>query len=66
MYQQMDHTDLVANNASHYSELVQKLVFNYDFRSQQSRAIAMKFKERIHRNREVALEWLSFFHKVVF
>lgn len=61
MYTQMNHLDLVADNISHYSQLVVHLLANKTYRNLQSEMIETKFYHSIHRNNLVASEWMNFF-----
>jgi hypothetical protein len=60
MYTQMNHMDLVVNNASAYVNMVHRLVTDETFWKQQSDSIASKFKTEIHKNHLVAREWGDF------
>ncbi len=61
MYRQMRHTNLVAQNATHYVDLVHRLLNDPVFLQNQQQQIEKKFVENIHMNREVAKEWIDFF-----
>lgn len=64
MYQQMEHTDLVAQNTSHYVSLVYKLLIDDSFATVQSIAIGEAFRRKIHQNKNIAHEWLQFVLKL--
>lgn len=64
MYKQMGHMDLVANNASHYVQLVSKLLVDDTFNLLQKDAIEHRFHNYIHKNKQVAEEWSRFFVKL--
>jgi len=59
LYQQMDHKILVAQNTSHYVNLVTRLFFDKDYQKDQANTIRKKF-QNIHLTHEVAKETLTF------
>ncbi len=60
MYEQMEHMDLIAQNSTHYVELVHKLLTNDEFYTYQAEKVGSNFYHKIHQNEQVAGEWLSF------
>jgi hypothetical protein len=64
MYLQMNHTDLIASDPSAYVSLVLQLFSNQTFQESQAQQIAEKFREKIHQNYEVAVEWLAFLSRI--
>ena len=66
MYRQINMTDLIADNGSHYVEIVMRLVNDLQFWQQQAIGIKSKFEElAMGNNQLVAKEWTDFFVRVV-
>ena len=65
MYKQMNHTQLIADNVSHYVELVSKLLSDDVFWNEQHQLVAAKFRDNIHQNNLVAKEWLEFLKRAI-
>lgn len=59
MYLQMNHTDLIAYNTSHYVQLVIQLLSNDTFYTLQKTLIHDKYTKGFHKNHLAAIEWLN-------
>lgn len=60
LYNQMQHTDLIAENATHYIQLAVKLLRNDTFYNEQLDAIDTAYTQRFNQNSKVALDWMQF------
>jgi predicted O-linked N-acetylglucosamine transferase (SPINDLY family) len=61
MYEQINHTDLIAQNGSHYVQLAVRLLRDADFHDQQEQEIIHAVDSgKIHRNQNIAREWIGF------
>ena len=65
MYHQMNHTDLIAHNISHYVDLVIQLLTNDSFYETQISLIQLKYKENFHKNHLVAHEWIKLMYLLI-
>lgn len=65
LYQQMGHMDLVAQSAAHYTSIAVRLLRDSEYRENQSKSISTKFRDRVHMNYDVALEWAQFIKTAV-
>jgi predicted O-linked N-acetylglucosamine transferase (SPINDLY family) len=64
MYKQMGHTDLIADNTTHYVDIAVRLMVDIEYRQMQSNMILERFHKKLHMNKLVADEWLGFLRKV--
>ena len=64
IYQQMDHTDLIADDESHYIELACKLATDLEWRQRQRQKIA-ECKSRLTENPDLVKALYSFIYQAV-
>ena len=65
MYTQMSHTNLIADNTTHYIQLTQQLLLNNTYYNIERNSIKQAYTQRYHKNELVAYDWLRFIGRLV-